>query len=120
MQSGGIKLAPDSRSLLGMDNDIEKMLSNIGGCLKTGGDERKAWKEIVRLARLGAAVERLPELFKPDYPDESPPDYVQVGVNDRGDWSIQRWIRTEPFDEDGPIGEGRTAAAALQDALEHV
>lgn len=79
-----------------------------------------AMDELLRLAKIGKGVEAMVKLL--DVPDEDSnyPDYVQLGADDRGDWSIQRWVRLDPFDEDGPIGEGKTPYEALKDALEHI
>ena len=39
---------------------VTEMAGNIGGRLLPGAEERKDWKELVRLARIGEAVETLP------------------------------------------------------------
>lgn len=60
---------------------------------------------------------RLPELLKHPDTDGTTPDFVGLGVDDRGDWQICRWIGGDPFDEDGPIGQSPDLSVALTEAF---
>lgn len=40
---------------------VDELAGNIGGQLAPGAELRKKWKEIIRLARIGAALEALPK-----------------------------------------------------------
>lgn len=77
------------------------------------------WCELIRRARLGAAVEAMPRMLTvPDreYPDNSV-DFVGLGIDDMGNWQVCRWYEGEPSD-DGTVGDGKTPAQALADAYE--
>lgn len=67
--------------------------------------------------KLSELLNRLPELLK--IPDESgnTPDFVQIGVDELGNWSVNRWNGGEPFDEDYEIGSGDTPLKALTEVF---
>lgn len=78
---------------------------------------RREWDELKRLAYLGAALELLPHLMRVPDDQENFPDFVQLGVDDDGLWSITRWKECETFDEDGPISTGNGPFVVLENAI---
>lgn len=110
---------------MSIDDDLETIEDAVGwACERAKIAEtikqiQEAWRRIERYAKIGAWLEQLPHLLT--VPDSDGyniyPDYVQVGVDNQGCWSVQRWKETDPFDEDGPIGECKSAFGALETAL---